>query len=69
MDTEMLFRTATEELRQLREERAQQRPREQEMLALLAHREKSFRPLEEQFHQTTGKSPVPGRVSFSSEQK
>jgi len=53
-DVETLLQAATEELRQLREERVQQRFREQEIIALLEQRDESVRRLEEQLGKISG---------------
>jgi len=59
-DVETLLQAATEELRQLREERVQQRLREQEIIVLLTQRDESVRRLEERLGQISGESnPIP----------
>jgi len=55
-EVETLLQAATEELRQLREERVQQRLREQEIITLLAQRDESVRRLEERIGQISGES-------------
>jgi len=55
-DMETLLQAATEELRQLREERVQQWLWEQEIIALLAQRNESVRRLEERLGQISGES-------------